>query len=230
MSITADLAEPDDIISLLRQSAEVDILDLNIHGLADYIFTSVDCVQIQMEREKASTILGNTVQVEDEIRRHMQDEGIFALIVENIILPHPDGCMAGAIKGQYFQPTYFSKTTRYEAIMAWFWQLEMAGVKVIRTNSLQESATAISSIYHNSQKLNHSTFKRYFKHITSWHPNPLIESLMGLKDAGLGEKKASALADVYGTSLYKAINAPVEELEMILGKAGMAKFIKAIGR
>jgi len=228
MSISIDIAEPQSIIDLIKQSAEVDILDLNLNNFADYVFTSADGVTVSIEREGVSACLNNPAQVEDEIRRHMQEEGRMLLIMEGVPIPNPDGCSVCELIGTYLRTQWLSKT-RYEALIAWLWQLKENGIDTIQTMNWQQSAIAIVSIYNNCQKPEHKTFRRSFKELISWHPNPTIQSLMGLSGAGLGEKRATLLAERFG-SLFSIVNAPEEDLSEVLGKAATARFLRAIGR
>ena len=228
MPISVDIAEPEAIINLIKQSAEVDILNLNINGLADYVFTSADGAIISIEKEGVAACLANTAQIEDEIRRHLQPEGRMILLIEGVPIPNPDGTAVCELLGMHLRTLWLSKT-RYEALIAWVHQLWENGIETIQTMNLQQSAIAITSIYNNAQKPEHKTFKRDFRQLISWHPNPVVQSLMGIAGARLGEKKASLLAEHF-KSLHAAVNASEEELLGVLGKAGAGKFLKAVGR
>ena len=227
MSISIDVAEPQKMIDLLKQSAEVEVLSLNIDGYADYLFTDANGEAVQIEREGVGAILGNMIAIEDEIRRHMQ-AGRMILIMEGIVIPNPDGTAICELMGKTVRTQFFSKT-RYETLAAWLWQIQEAGIEYIHTLSLQETAIAISSIYHNSQKPEHKTFKRHLKPITAWHPNKYISSLMGLTEAEIGEKRATQLVERFRT-FFDVVAAPPPELEEVIGKAATKKLIKAIGR
>ncbi|GAI94907.1 unnamed protein product, partial [marine sediment metagenome] len=167
--------------------------------------------------------------IEDEIRRHMQ-AGRMILIAEGIVVPNPDGTAICELMGKTVRTQFFSKT-RYETLAAWLWQIQEAGIEYIHTLSLQETAIAISSIYHNAQKPIHTTFKRHLKPITAWHPNPHIQTLMGIIGAGLGEKKATTLIEKFKT-VYDTLTAPKEELLSVEGfsETYVKKLFNAIGR
>jgi excinuclease UvrABC nuclease subunit len=52
---------------------------------------------------------------------------------------------------------------------------------------------------------------------------------MGIDGAGLGEKRATELANTFG-SLYAVITAPEGKLKLILKDAATRKFLQAVGR
>lgn len=228
MSLAIDIAEPESIINLLQQISEVDVMSLNLNGYPDYFWLSADNTVIGIEREPLSAILGNMVQIEDEIRRHLPEEGCMILLAEGTVLSHPDGTTVFEILGTHLKTAFFSRTS-YHTLMAWLWQVQVHGINLICTPSWKETALAIASIYNNSQKAEHHTFKRHFKPIVSWQPNPHIQSLMGIPSAGLGEKRASDLIAHFPT-LHAAVTADREELAKVLGQANTTKFLKAIGR
>lgn len=228
MSISVDVAEPEEVVSLISQSAEVEVLPLNLQGFADYCFTSAEGVSISIEREGVSACLSNPAQIEDEIRRHLQPEGRMLIIVEGVPIPTPDGTAVCELIGTYLRTSWLSKT-HYEALIAWLWQLKENGIDTIQTMNWQQSATAIISVYNNCQKPEHKTFKRDFRPLIAWQTNPLVSSLMGLTDAGLGEKKARQLAESFHT-LQAIANAEEVELISVVGKATTAKLLKAMGR
>jgi len=230
MSISVDVAEPEVIVKLLSQSAEINVMALNIEGYADYIFTDSSGKLVQIEREQVSTILSRTTQIEDEIRRHEHEPGTMILLSEGLVVPEAFGCLVQRIAGRTLIDEFVSKT-RYEALIAWFWQIQEHGVELIQTLSPKASAIAISSIYHNAQKLDeeHKTFRRHYKPIVGWHPNRYIVSLMGLAEAELGEKRATELIEKFGT-FYRVMTASEDELMPILKYAATKKLLKAIGR
>jgi hypothetical protein len=217
------------MLRLLSQSADCQVLNLNLEGLSDYVWTDASGRLMELEREKAGTILNNMLAIEDEIRRHFRDGCQMILVVEQFIKPTPDGCVIYEVHEHHIRPVWRGRKN-YEAYIAWLWQIQENGVEYINTGSLEESAIAISSIYHNSQNPEHHTFRRHFKPLTSWNPNPVITSLMGIEGAGLGEKRATELVDTFGSSLYAVITAPENRLRQVLKDAATNKFLQAVGR
>jgi len=228
--IAVDISEPKEVDNLLRPAVEFYRTSLNASGYADYVFTDVDGVLRQVEREKTSTILHNCEAVEQEIKKHYDPKGITLLIVEGIAIPHPDGCLTVEVVGSKVRELYFSKT-RYEALAAWLLQIQEYGIEVILTPSLEASIIAITSIYWNLQKPSeeHRTFRRY-KPIIPWHPNPQVASLMGLYGAGVGEKKAEQLI-TYFRSIKNIANASVQEIAALpgWGIASARRLLNALG-
>ena len=56
--ILVDASEPKEIINLLRQTAPVNVLELNRLHMSDYFFTSVTGKRYQYSRKQASELLG----------------------------------------------------------------------------------------------------------------------------------------------------------------------------
>jgi len=229
--INVDIAEPQKIVDLIKQSVEVDTLELNQNGFADYVFTTADGVLVQIEREQMRTVMSNPVQIEDEIRRHLHD-GRMILITEGVVVPYHDGCMVTDINmakaGAYLKPALYLRV-RYGAYIAWLWQLQENGIDVIHTNSPFETVVAICSIYNNAQNKEHGMFKRYYKNITRWQPNRHVQALMNIPESGIGEKRAIMLIEKFET-LYNVITADEMELAKCIGKATAKKLLKAVGR
>jgi len=226
--ILADIAEPVELVQLISQAAPVETSPLNIENLADYIFLSADGTLIQIERERVSTVLHSVADIENEIRKHIR-EGAFIFICEGLAVPFPDGTGIFDIVGQTLIPHFYSKR-RIEGLIAWLWQLWNNGILPMTTINIHHTATVISAIYHNSRSSEHKTFRRHYKHIVGWHPNPTVMSLMGIEGANIGEKRATALVDAFGSSLYSIINASPEEIENVIGRAAAAQYLRAIGR
>ncbi len=112
--------------------------------------------------------------------------------------------------------------------------------KAVETFDYTATAMTLVALYQNAQKEEHKTLRRYIKdriYIESYNPHVL--NLMSVKGGGIGEEKAKALIDRYGTFWY-VINQSVEELaETLVGEEGKEKklgvksvqrLFKAIGR
>mgnify|MGYP001578597890 FL=1 len=98
---------------------------------------------------------------------------------------------------------------------AWLLQLDMAGITVVYTTDLEDTATKIVSFYGNLQKPEHATLQRYLKpKIQIRDLNPHISALINLSQSyklDIGEVKATALIDKFG-SLLNTLLADVSEL------------------
>jgi ERCC4-type nuclease len=87
----------------------------------------------------------------------------------------------------------------FAKVMAWFYQLDKAGVGIMHTSSYIATAMTIGSWYKNSQKDEHTTLRRYIrKKINVEVKDPQVISLMGLAGANLGEERAKALIERFG--------------------------------
>jgi len=124
----------------------------------------------------------------------------------------------------------------YTGYKAWQNQLDKAGVTVVETFDYTATAMTLVALYQNSQKEEHQTLRRYIKdRIYIESKNPHVLSLMGLKGAGLGEERAKAIINRYGSFWY-ALNQEPEDLaetlvgEKRLGMKVVEKLFNAIGR
>jgi len=213
--IGVDIAEPEELTRLLATAVELQRVNLNKTGYGDYVFTTSDGVLIQIEREPASAIVSDAVSIEQEIMRHYQKDSYTILIQEGVVLPVSEGCEIYTFKTGHFHLSRFLLKP-YAQYIAWRHQIEEAGIEYMDSPSLEATAIIISAIYRNSQKLEHSTLRRYRKPLTGWRPNPYITSLMGLEGAGLGEKKASMLIDKFKTP-WGVFTASMEDICTIQG-------------
>lgn len=129
----------------------------------------------------------------------------------------------------------------YTGLQAWKSQLDKAGVTIVETFDYTATAMTLVALYQNSQKLEHKTLRRYIKEkIYVEGMNPHVLNLMSVKGGGIGEEKAKALIERYGTFWY-TINQSVEDLaetmvggedkkQKRLGRPSVERLFKALGR
>jgi len=245
MTVLIDHFEPEQIEHLVAQSVPVSRLGLNSKGFADYLWYGFDGHRIQVERKQADEVLGGMDKVEEQLRRELSngvEESI--LLVEGICEPVFGLKIATQtwrrakdknilVPGRVYNCSY----TGYKA---WQNQLDKAGITVVETFDYTATAMTLVALYQNSQKEEHKTLKRYIKeHIYVENYNPHILTLMSVKGGGIGEEKAKALIERYGTFWY-VINQEPEELaktlvgeegkEKRLGMKAVQRLFKAIGR
>lgn len=202
LPLLVDTFEPTgDIVPLLQQSIPVTISNLNLNGYADYFLNSIDAHTIQAERKQNGELLGSLNMVEMQLRKQYNKADENILIIEGFIIPSAGGCMTlkRSKDSRFFYQDREYKTS-YSAYLTWIYRLDKSGIWVSTTPDLAGTASLLVSIYKNSQKLEHTTLNRYLKEkIYIEEQNPHVLSLMGLHGAGLGEEKAKALIERFGT-------------------------------
>ncbi|MEK0348137.1 MAG: hypothetical protein QQN44_07400, partial [Nitrosopumilus sp.] len=238
-----DIFEPKEIETLIGQTVPTTRKTLNHspEGYADYLFFACDGHRIQVERKQIDEILSDLDGTEEQLGREVSngvEETI--LIYEGTCEPIPGLKMAVqsfklAKGGKVMVPSH-KYNISYTGLQAWFSQLDKAGITVIHTCHYIGTAMTLVALYNNAQKQEHTTLRRYIKeHIVVKPFNEHVITLMGIKGANLGEARAKALIERYGTVWY-TLNQGVEEIaETVVGekKLGMAvarKLHKAIGR
>ena len=243
MTIMVDTFEPIQIEELVSQSVPTQRMTLN-HGpmgIADYMWFCVDGHRIQVERKQIDEILSGMDKVEEQLRRELGNEiEETILLYEGTCEPIPGLKMAVqswklAKKGKIMVPSH-KYNTSYGGFQAWLSQLDKAGITIVHTCHYIGTAHTLVALYNNSQKLEHTTLKRYIKEKIRIDPyNEHVISLMGIKGANIGEEIGRALIDRFGTVWY-TLSQDVESLaETIVGSKTLginrAKRIhRAIGR
>lgn len=241
MTILLDVFEPIQIELLVAQSVSVSKLSLNSQGYADYLFYAVDGHRIQVERKQTDEVLGGMDHVEEQLSREM-DNGVeeTILLIEGVCEP-----VAGLKIATQTWRRAKSKNilvpggvynVSYTGLQAWKSQLDKAGVTIVETFDYTATAMTLVALYQNAQKVEHKTLRRYIKdRIYIESKNPHIYNLMAIKGGGIGEEKAKALIDRYGTFWY-TVNQRVEDLaetmvgEKRLGAKSAQRLLKTLGR
>lgn len=245
--IFVDTFEPRDIEELLRQSVPVTRMTLNHsqQGYADYLFFACDGHRIQVERKQIDEILSDLDGVEEQLGRELSNG------VEETILLYEGTCepipgLKSAVQswklaraGKVMVPSH-KYNVSYVGLQAWFSQLDKAGVTIVHTCHYVGTAHTLVALYNNAQKQEHTTLRRYIKEHITVHPfNQHIITLMGIRGANLGEARAKALIERYGTVWYTINQSPEDIAETLVGEEGKQKklglvtarrLLNAIGR
>ncbi len=234
MTIMVDIYEPKEIEDIIKQVVPTIRMTLNHsdEGFADYLWFCVDGHRIQVERKQAGEILSSLDDVEEQLGREVNN-GVeeTLLLIEGVAAPVPGlsrtmhtwmkpKSKSGRellIPGKVFQVNYIG-------YQAWKSQLDKAGITIVETFDWEATALTLVALYNNSQKLEHTTLRRYIKqHITVQPFNEHVITLMSIRGGGLGEGRAKALIERYGTVWY-TLNQPAEELaETLVGEEGKTK-------
>lgn len=241
--ILVDQFEPNNIEDLIAQTLPTHRMSLNHgpQGIADYMFTACDGHRIQVERKQIDEILSGLDSTEEQLRRELSNG------IEETILIYEGSCepMPGlhtvtqswklAKKGNVMVPSH-KYNINYTGLMAWFSQLDKAGITIIQTPHWMGTAMTIVALYNNSQKAEHTTLRRYIKEKITVTPfNEHVITLMSIKNGGLGEERAKALIDRFGTVWYTLQQTPESLAETLVGNKRLGvvvakKFLKSIGK
>lgn len=179
--ILVDVAEPEDIVRLLQQTAPVTVLPLNQSSRADYYFGGEDGLTHQFCRVQAGELLSNIDSEEDELHRYYESADRNYQIVEGIITDVPitkrDKSLASVSVRLKSRPstlfTYRVAANGYlfgehaydvgaDKLYAWLYRLSECGVQTFFTHNYVGTAKLLSAVYHNCQKLEHNTLNRYY--------------------------------------------------------------------
>ena len=238
-----DTFEPKQIEELVSQSVPTHRMTLN-HGpmgIADYFWYAVDNHRIQVERKQIDEILGGMDKVEEQLRRELSNK------IEETILLYEGTCepVPGIkpftqswklAKGGKVMVPHHKYNVSYSGFQAWLSQLDKAGITIIHTSHYLATAMALVALYNNSQKAEHTTLQRYVKERITIRPhNEQVITLMGIKEANIGEEIGRALIDRFGTVWY-TLSQDVEVLaETIVGSKTLGinrakRILKSIGR
>ena len=231
--ILVDTAEPEEIVQLLMQSADVSILPLNQTSRADYYFGGDGDKTIQFNRVQAGELLSNIDSMEDELRRYYNSADVSNQIIEGVITDTPltrkDKSMeAVSIRVQSRPTTLFSyrvapngflhsehaHNESAEKYFAWLYRLKEASIATFITHNYVGTAKLIASVYHNTQKSldSHNTLNRYYiPRIVLGEKNE-VGQRVSIREQNTFIRGLMALSIIYGfdvgevraTALYKA--------------------------
>jgi len=248
MTILVDVFEPKEIEEILKQVVPTIRMSLNHseEGFADYLWFAVDGHRIQVERKQSGEILSSLDDVEEQLGREINngvEETI--LLIEGVCGPVPGFSRATQT---YIKPKKSSRNmliegkkfnVNYVGLQAWKSQLDKAGITIVETFDWEATALTLVALYNNSQKSEHTTLRRYIKpHITVQPFNEHVLTLMGIRGVNLGEARAKALIERYGTVWYTISQSAEDLAETLVGdevkkRLGLVtakKILSAIGR
>jgi len=250
MTVMVDIYEPREIEDIIKQVVPTIRMSLNHSedGYADYLWFAVDGHRIQVERKQAGEILSSLDEVEEQLGREINngvEETI--LLIEGVCGPVPGFSRATQT---YIKPKKSNRdmliagkkfNVNYVGYQAWKSQLDKAGITIVETFDWEATALTLVALYNNSQKPEHTTLRRYIKsHITVQPFNEHVLTLMGIRGVNLGEARAKALIERYGTVWYTLSQSVEDIAETLVGgddkvkkRLGLVtanKILKAIGR
>jgi len=181
--LLVDVAEPDDIVRLLKQSVDVTVIPLNQSSRADYYFGGDETKTIQFNRVQAGELLGNIDSMEDELRRYYCSADVSNMVVEGVISDapitrrdksiesisvrlqaRPNTLFAYSVAANGYIFNEHSYEVSADKLFAWYYRLKEAGVATFNTWNYVGTAKLLVSVYHNTQKPldSHTTLNRYY--------------------------------------------------------------------
>lgn len=233
MTICVDVYEPVEIESILKQVVPTIRMSLNHSedGFADYLWYACDNHRIQVERKQVGEILAGLDEVEEQLGREINNgveetilliEGVGAPVAGNSRATHtyirPKSSNRDLLVGG---KTY---NVNYIGLQAWKSQLDKAGITIVETFDWEATALTLIALYNNSQKTEHTTLRRYIKEHITVHPyNEHVLTLMGIRGVNLGEARAKALIERYGTVWYTLSQSAEDLAETLVGEEGKQK-------
>ena len=240
--VFVDVHEPEELQELIDQVVPTCRTSLNSSGLADYLWLAIDGHRVQVERKQMGEILSDLDGCEEQLRRHLSNgveetilvyEGLFEPLAGIKIATQVWGKAEG--KRHIIVPKHRYDVS-YTGIMSWFYQLDKSGITVINTFDYKATAYCLTAWYKSSQKKEHTTLSRYIKpKVFIQEYNNHVLNLMSIKGANIGEERAKAIIERYGT-FWQAIHQPAEDLAetMVgnkrLGMATVTKLLQSLGR
>ena len=240
MVMIVDVFEADLIYNLLKQSIEVVRQNLVPLGMPDYVWFSYDGRRVGVERKTWGEILSDPDHVEEQLRREMTTVNEICLLIEGVAestqwgvdtYTKSTGKPYYKLQHSYGTPKY-PQSGLYHRIQSWLWQLDSCGISSYRTTNSHDTASALVAWYKSSQKEEHTTLRRYIKpRINPKAFDPAVLTLMGIAGVELGEIRAKALIDYFG-SVWAVVNAPMSVLVDVdgIGPGLARKLIDALGR
>ncbi len=259
-ALLVDINEPEDIISLMKQSATIVSNPLNNSHLSDYYFAGSDFRTRQYSRKQAGEVLSDINEAEAQIADYYPNADENYQIIEGIISSIPIGHkpvkVFNAADGISVKSTpltnvlYSYKVAPNghiydEAIHkvspalfnSWIFQLSQCGVVTFYTINYIETAKLL--VHHfksaNSEEA-HTTLQRYIRpKIQIREHDPFIMALMALSAVyklDIGEAKATAIRDAGYNNLFDIAMSSTEELQGIpgIGKTIADRLLTAIGK
>lgn len=245
-----DEFEPQDIEAVITQSLPGSMRSpLNRNRFADYLWYDYASKPEQAERKHADEILakiGDTeYQLGSEVAEYLgivkPDDAVFVLIVEDPVEPIPTGLQTFTLakNGRYFRPQrkYTGQSgSMYARFEGWLVALERFGIIVWRTSSWIGTAHALIRWAKSAEHEKTSILQRHMKLKPAFHPNPHVQTLMGIRmpkgKKGFGPELAEAAVDTFG-SAWGVLSASPEVLAENLDGMGVAwarDILQAVGR
>lgn len=238
--IIKDKFEPTDIGLYLKEQG-LTVVDklLEPIGLADYYWVGKED-SVTVERKQAGEAISQSgARLDSQLMKYTRNPNVgrVILIIEGVYTPSPEGyCQLWRQERDYFTKQKKAKEhgiikKEYTTFKAYLWSLHREGIEVYETTDIRSTALTLASfVFNDTKKGEHKTLRSNLKpRPKPFKPDPYVETLMGIKDARIGEKTAIKMVDRFDTP-FNALVASFEDLDEIMGEAAARRFLTAIGR
>lgn len=239
MTLFIDAHEPENIRLLIAQAVEMEVSQLNIAGMADYVWMCVDGHTAQVERKQWGEVLGGMNDVEDQLRRELARADDLTLLIEGVAVPSAVGMEVWKSVGKSGWKLARSWGSRekpqpqlYARVCGWLWALDKAGITIVHTHSYVCTAMWVVEAYKQSQREEHRVLERYVRvKLNTTERDPMVQTLMGIKGVSLGEVRARALRERFG-SVYRLVNGDLCEVMEVegFGEKLSRQVLRSLGR
>lgn len=203
-------------VTLISPVVPCQVADHVNAGYADYMWRDCNGRVVQVERKQWGEVLSGLDRIEDQLRRHRQNQpdARLSLLIEGLVVSQPSGTypLRETNNGAVWVRDHKSGT-EMSRVLPWLYNLSEY-VEVYQTSSYIMTCQFLVSAFKQDQKPEKGTFQRYFKQI-KFHENPQITRVMGFHP-GLGEVKATALINHFVT-FWAMISSSPEEMMKVPG-------------
>ncbi len=224
---------------LLSTTLQVVRQNLEPLNLADYCWHT-DIVHTVELKEAEAAIMESGARLDAQLTKYQHAAEDIWLFIQNPITANPDGsCKVWKRRNMFFIP---GKTLNkeYTTFMAYIYSLAVnEGIHTLFTADMSATAWALSSFVYNSHKPagSHTTLRKHLKPRVAtvlnpespFEAQPFVETLMGIKNARIGEKTALKLISRFKTPFDLAV-ASVDDVAEVIGLTAAELYFKSIGR
>lgn len=232
-----DVNEPTAAITLISPAVtDFRVMPLNAQGWADYRWQTVDKLWVNVERKTWPEILQNIDAVEDQMRRHIEEQpqARQVFVLEGWVEESQMGTHIIKKVSRGNAATLYGKdrvsATRLSRVYSWLYAASQH-VNILQTGNFEQTCQLLVQMYKQDQKPEEDkkVFRRYYKQ-TNWHPDPMVLKVMGI-EPGLGEVRATALVAKFST-FWNIVSASPAELAQTpgIGLVLAKRLLSGIGR
>ncbi len=230
--LVVDVFESQRVADALAKTLHVERMNLVHIGVGDFYWVTDH--RISLEHKSMEQVIAEMGgRLDNQLRKHTQHAEEVGLVIDGLATPRYDkpGChiWRKAKAGTVFVK-HRTVNTSYEALQAYLWRLDKEGITVYQAPDVPSLCSAISAFVFNSLKDENKSLRRYVKtKPIVWEPNPLVETLIGISGAKIGEATAKSALEYFVTP-YRLFNAEKDEIVGVLGEVTASRILRAIGR
>lgn len=231
-TVLIDKLEPAQMDELLGRHFPISRASL-APNLLDYLSFFPTDKKIAIERKHVTDLAGRVDDLEQQLKRALQNVDYVVLIVEGVWKPIDNGKDTLLYREKRDGSIFYSTKTAnrpYSYYAGFLYRLAGAGIPVFWTSTLEGTAETIAEVVKLGNKKEPSGL---FQHIVRTRQNIQSEDgqVRALVQLGMGEKTATLLLGKYKT-VWELIHAPEDELLKIsgIGKGIVEKLKRSVGK